>query len=292
MSNCACSIPFCRVSEIPTIICYGPCQEKFHGICLGIPDSCIDLFRDPKYGFRYFCIKCREVSVTSIHHEFKMMEASFNVLRGKFLTLYENVSKKDSLDLDSSSKIESLGKRRVRDMDEITLPIKKKTSINSTLAIDKEVVKVSGFVETPQPLPVIDTTSLPVAIDAANPPMPADILSAIPRPVAIFVSRLDPKTTVEQVREHIRMKIGGNSVINVKKLTKDNRVVSSFRLIVDPDLKDSVLQKEIWPVNAFVKMFDQKRSNKRVRKRHNNPSTSKGQNSLSSAVNSNNLAKN
>lgn len=302
----SCPIAFCKVTSAiePYISCFGPCQGKFHVICLGIPEVCIDMFRDPLSGFKYICSKCRDISIASISNEIKLMEMHFSSLKTKFLSLLKGSSEaRDQLILDGSSNVGLSVKRNAKDMDELTVSVSKKVSAVGLNTTVKEVA--STLISPAEPMPAslesVEATSLP---DAANPLNPTPLtagessfnvdlpsvsesvgsplviagnpsnnggLTAVPKPVSVFVSRLAPETTVDQVSAHISLKLGDRTMAKVKKLTGKNRPVSSFKIDVSRDLVHSILRREIWPDGAFVGIFeDRSNSNITRKKRLNN----------------------
>ena len=268
MSSFACPIAFCMVisENEPTISCYGPCQSKFHAICLGISEVCIEKFRDPTSGYKYVCVNCRDISITSISKEFKRMEMNFKALRSKFLSFEKSSSKNNVKVSDNSSQLGLPVKRSAIDMDELTVSAAKKISTPSSSRV-QEVAFVDNIVD------IIPPTSLELALSAtsvsnnaaptlalASVPSPCPIaaigLTAVPKPKSLFVSRLNPQATVEQVINYISLKFEGCDIIKVKKLTNNRRPVSSFKIDVSDDLLNSLLQKEIWPEGAFVNIFE------------------------------------
>ncbi|KAL5285704.1 hypothetical protein ACFFRR_007411 [Megaselia abdita] len=143
MSSLTSPIAFCKVSSVsePSINCFGPCQTKFHLICLGIPMTCIEKFRDPMSGFKYICSNCRDISLASIFDEFDRMEMNFNALQTKILNFQRSPFKKvDGSVSDNSSSVGPSAKRNANEMDELTVPVSKKHSTRSfTRARAREV---------------------------------------------------------------------------------------------------------------------------------------------------------
>lgn len=292
MSSNKCPIAFCKVSSVsePMITCFGPCQSKFHAICLGIPIVCIEKFRDPMSGFKYICSNCRDISIGSIFEDFNRMEMNFLALRTKFLSFQRSSFEiVDGLTSDNSSKIGSSVKRNAKDMDELAVPVPKKMSTRSSTRARVQEVVVNNLINNNNNVAPISTSlgsssATSLSTDAASSqsmapvPTPSPIaltptnsvgLTAVPKPASIFVSRLNPMATVEQVTDHISLNFGNCNIIKVKKLTNNRRPVSSFKIDVNRESADSLLQEDFWPDGTYVKMFENRTENT-VKKRLNN----------------------
>lgn len=285
MSSTACSIAFCKVASVtePVIICYGPCQLKFHAICLGIPEVCIDKFRDPTSGYKYVCINCRDISIASISKEFKRMEMGFKALRTKFLSFEKSSSAGNNvIDIDDSSPLGLSVKRCAKEMGELTVPVAKKISTRSSRVKDVASKAKNVIVDLTSPpsgpssatsssnnaAPSQSLASVPSTPSSAVTPTNDVVLTAVPKPMSVFVSRLNPQTTVQQVTSYICLKLGYSNAIKVKKLTNNRKAVSSFKIDVTGDLVNSLLQKDFWPDGTFVNSFED-RSNNRVGRLNN-----------------------
>lgn len=287
MSSLACRIAFCKVTSrsCVSISCFGPCHGKFHAICLGIPEVCIEMFRDPFSGFKYICSVCRDISIASISNDFKQMEMEFKTLKSKLLRFEMSSSEVRNDANNNSAKIDSTGKRSVNEIDELTVPVSKKVSAVSSYTTVSEVALTDISVD-PLLLPSLELAAATSLLSNAAPPLETPVflpqptapnsmhvveLNVVPKPMSVFVSRLDPVTTTEQISDYIRFKLGNCDIIKVKKLTNNSKPVSSFRIDVNRDLVDSLLLKEIWPDGTFVDVF-KIRSNKNQKKRLNNRS--------------------
>lgn len=296
MSSTTCTIQYCMVTSVtePKITCYGPCQIQFHAICLGIHEVCIDKFRDPTSGFKYICLGCRDISIASISKEFKRMEMGFKALRSKFLSFEKSSPEvSNSLNLDDSPVIGLPVKRSAKEMGELTVPAAKKISTLSSTAKVKDVAfnRTRILVDPLPPTSLGSTATASSSSNTAPPQLLASVpspsrgalkpasevaltvvpagnqttdvgLTAIPKPKSVFISRLSPTTTVQQVTNHIGLKFGGCNALKVKKLTTKRNPISSFKIDVSPDMLDSLLQTELWPEGAFVNIFEDRSMNK------------------------------
>ena len=227
-------------------------------------------------GFKYICEKCRDISNVSISNEFKQMEMHFKALRTKFLRFQKSSSEKDvDLISDNSSKIGLPRKRTASVMDELTVPRAKKILTRSQTRA-QEVAAINNIVD-PISTSLGTSSATSSSNDAATPQLMASVssqspialipttdvgLTAVPKPTSVFVSRLNPKATVRQVTDHISLKLGNCNIIKVKKLTNNRRPVSSFKIDVNRDSLNSLLQKELWPEGTFVNIFENRSSKK------------------------------
>lgn len=90
------------------------------------------------------------------------------------------------------------------------------------------------------------------------------ILSAVPKPACIFVSRLAPSTTADDVSKYIASKCNvplneGYSCVHLNSAA-DNRFVSSFKIFVDNKLAESLTQMAFWPAGSIVHEFVARKS--------------------------------
>ncbi|KAL9911051.1 uncharacterized protein ACN427_005420 [Glossina fuscipes fuscipes] len=96
---------------------------------------------------------------------------------------------------------------------------------------------------------------------SVNPAAPStdDIcLKAVPPRKAIFVSRLAPDTSVENIRGYLVAKAPS---VNLKRVSifklgpSQARAISSFKILVPTENMDLILNKTLWPVGSLIKEF-------------------------------------
>lgn len=100
----------------------------------------------------------------------------------------------------------------------------------------------------------VDTSTSRTAVSLTNDMgIPVAIL-----PRSVFLSRIGPSVTIEQVEDYIRRKIPSASHFSARKmLFKDPREYSSFEITIrkNIDLFDTILRPDFWPTRAIVKEF-------------------------------------
>lgn len=262
MASFVCQIDSCKGSSDLSITCFGLCQRNFHLKCIGIPDCCTRLYTDPSHGFRFICVHCRTLSCDSISLEFKTFEKSLEALKSKILgrtRALPALSNASGSSLDSSPFLGSSRKRSSKSLggESSFAQVAKRSMVDQPIPVDNDVV---ATVQTPPPPVPANITTTSSSSGAA----PTTVsLTVVPKPACLFVSRLDPSTTIEQVKTYIQQKLGDNSVSSVRKLTKDTGNVASFQLFVPINLQETLLQKSFWPDSAFIKNFENKSRNSR-----------------------------
>ncbi|KAL9925421.1 uncharacterized protein ACN2A1_013052 isoform 1-T3 [Glossina fuscipes fuscipes] len=92
------------------------------------------------------------------------------------------------------------------------------------------------------------------------PPIPSNdlCLTAVPPRKAIFVSRLAPETSVDNVKSYLAAKVPS---VNLKRVSifkmapSQSRAISSFKILVPTENSDMLLNKSLWPVGSLIKEF-------------------------------------
>ncbi|KAG6818413.1 hypothetical protein H0H93_005184 [Arthromyces matolae] len=206
----------------------------------------------------------------------QQLEKCFKSLKTKFLSFEErSFVVNDDTNFSSSKKILSV-ELISNGLDELTVSVIKEASTGDNhVSPAGDVVLIDNINVDPSLVSSpLSTTSLPCNAAAQMTPVvslshPATVISSIddaltvvPKPASVFVSRLNPKTTVQQVEDYIKKKIGDGNIIKVKKLTNNLRPVSSFRIDVASNMMNKILQKEIWPEGTFINVFENRTSSR------------------------------
>ncbi|KAL9883440.1 uncharacterized protein ACN427_010777 [Glossina fuscipes fuscipes] len=92
------------------------------------------------------------------------------------------------------------------------------------------------------------------------PPVPNNdmCLTAVPPRKAIFVSRLAPETSVDNIKGYLATKVPS---VNLKRVSifkmapSQARAISSFKILVQTENSDMLLNKSLWPVGSLIKEF-------------------------------------
>lgn len=74
------------------------------------------------------------------------------------------------------------------------------------------------------------------------------------RTKVIYIGRLEEKTTVKDIEEHIKSEIG-MSVIKCYKLKCSMDKCSSFKVIIDPNNIDKIMNDSVWPEGTLIREF-------------------------------------
>ncbi|KAL9887399.1 uncharacterized protein ACN2A1_009542 [Glossina fuscipes fuscipes] len=93
-----------------------------------------------------------------------------------------------------------------------------------------------------------------------HPPVPNNdiCLTAVPPRTAIFVSRLAPETSVDNIKSYLATKVPS---VNLKRVSifkmapSQARAISSFKILVPTENSDMLLNKSLWPVGFLIKEF-------------------------------------
>ena len=89
-------------------------------------------------------------------------------------------------------------------------------------------------------------------------PLPTDQLIVVAPRKTIFVSRLHPDTTVDNLRTYIKTKIPNlpDNGIKIFKFNKSQpRDISSFKIITPAKLFNLIVNRTFWPDGLLVKEF-------------------------------------
>lgn len=78
-------------------------------------------------------------------------------------------------------------------------------------------------------------------------------LAAVEAKSWIFISRLQPSTTVENVRDYARG--CGIDIVDCERLVIRSQEVSAFKISVPRNLDSKVLSEDTWPINTIVRRY-------------------------------------
>ena len=109
------------------------------------------------------------------------------------------------------------------------------------------------------PIFVSDYTSNPTA----HPPMqcaslPSSSLIVVPPRKSVFISRLHPSTTINNISDYVKSKIHNleESDFKIFKFNSSSaRAISSFKLVVSKNIFDTIINSSFWPDDILVKEF-------------------------------------
>lgn len=281
-----CSICKADTSNALAIAC-GICFSSAHASCLGFkgPD-CDKMLKHS--GIRYFCSVHEGISPSSIVGKFRKLKSQFDHLSKCFTEMYSILSNENLL-LDAplvmdggvqteptddggiqtessdnvnvvmesvSSRIRS--KRKGPDV-EVPIEIKKKKSDSKVLNPPKIGPTYAAVASCPNSrtdvvsIPDHNSSSSELAVEGD------EELQTLDPPKVVFLSNFAKSSTEEKIQSYVAKRItdGLSSIFIEKMKLPDNREYASFKITVRGNdvLYNSLLRKDFWPRNAFVKPF-------------------------------------
>lgn len=131
--------------------------------------------------------------------------------------------------------------------------VQQRSTTSSTSALVKDPV-------IPQSSSNIDSVSAGSSENSLYTPT----LHAIPKPMCIFVSRLAPHYTADDISKYIASKcnITMDNGFKCTKLnvSKSDRFISSFKIFADKSLADQMLSQSFWPTDAIVHEYENRKN--------------------------------
>lgn len=283
-----CSICKIDTSGASALAC-GVCYVTTHASCLGFkgPDS----DKVSKHsGIKFYCSIHENLSPKTIISKFRQLKRKFDVLNKNLNEMLEILSDErlflegplgpesntqtenfPAMEVDEhrgSSDIASPTPAQTRSMSN-SVPLKRKNGNSDKLVEPKRIkptktksntnnsnvnVPIINLINEPQPSTSSGSQSEIVSENSSE-----EELEALPPPKVVFISNLANGSTIEKIQDFISKRIDNidPSKIFVHKMNlPDNREYSSFKITVrDNDLYDTLLNKQFWPRNTFVKPF-------------------------------------
>ena len=91
-------------------------------------------------------------------------------------------------------------------------------------------------------------------------------LKAVPKLKHLFVSRLDPSHSCDDIVSYIKnvFSFQADAYIKCHKFKNERNTYSSFKISVRSDIFDGINKPNFWPKNAFIKEFTDNRNNIRT----------------------------
>jgi hypothetical protein len=286
-----CAVKTCK-GEItcaqPSILCW-LCDNVVHAKCVNVTGSTADALAK-RIGLHYCCEECREVQ-NEMRAFMRQTRKGFKELFSGFRTLSKQFSKLDSdfngLQLLNESPKRKKSTRKEETMSAAVPPpnvaqpstpltqplIPVTTSVVTRSAAQKNSVSECVNSESSQPVtPKIPTILAPASIPVSASPRATTTasLSVVPKPLVgipprkqIFVSRLAPDLTSDDVMAFIQAKIQAAEIKVEKFKFSYERDVSSFKLCVPNDCFNHICTPDFWPAHIVVKEFEAKKKKNR-----------------------------
>ncbi|KAH8393178.1 hypothetical protein KR200_009134 [Drosophila serrata] len=268
-SNIVCSVKTCKKAIAAgdlTIGCW-LCDNVMHAKCIGVAARTVDDVRK-NIGLRYCCEACRDVEreMTSFMRQtksgFKGILTSFRKTLDMFLALDTQFNSLTLLNESPRRKKTAIGGQHV---DGPQLPAtgsqqQPPTAQPSTSALIPRVLRSSArkdsVSECAAGVSVPPSTDYTIQLSLVPPQGVPRLLLAL----LVFVSRLNPDTTVKDVAIHLSNKLNVPlTEFSVLKFNfKQKRDISSFKISLSDALYSKVLDASVWPVHAIVHEFHYK----------------------------------
>lgn len=265
------------------------CDKHGHLKCAGFTGRHFDLITDRKNGLRWACINCRslEVDFYRLFKESKIeiaaMKKDFNAVHTRlenFEKLFMNFEYVDGSPKRKKSSAIASGENLITLNSPSVAPPRKNlgtlhtenqlappalyssvcSNVNPATASSPSVktpVEVQSSEVTPNN-PQIPPSIIICAPENAPSTSNNDLIVVAPRK-SIFVSRLHPSTSVDNISNYIKSKIQ-NVLDNDYNILKFNssipRDLSSFKITVHSKLYDLMLKDSFWPDGTLVKEFE------------------------------------
>lgn len=278
-------------------LCCWLCDAQAHWSCAGFNGRTFDVIVDRSKGLRWSCLNCRDLDVdfyrmfrdaklvlSRLKSDFEAVSCKFDEMNSLF-DKFEYVDnspkrKKSTLNLDnranslsSASNLISLlspvvnfSKEGVPTVIESGPPVENASSDSG----GSEITPLSAEVENVSVPNSNASTDVPVVTQGNDiscsisslPPQNTGNnnlhgLVVVPPRRTVFISRLSPHTSVEEIGNYIksiRPDIG--EVISVFKFNYSQpRDISSFKIIVPGEFFDNVVSSAFWPDGVLVREF-------------------------------------
>jgi len=247
--NCKCQ----HDSKADCIGCW-LCDKFIHVKCAGftikVKDSIVN-----NTGLKWSCESCRDAEA-DMSKFIRQTRENFSSLRKSFLKLHDDFQAAEMQFnalkvLDVSPKPSLTPNKAVSPLSPCSTfcytPIKDPNALIASSSLFPTIVvndDDAGPSSNINPLPA---PSLPVPI--TNP------LVAVPLRKQIFISRLHPDTSIDDVKAYVQLKIP-NAPITIDKFKFSyTRDISSFKLNVPPELFTTICCNKFWPNDLVVKEF-------------------------------------
>ena len=270
-----------KILDTDLYSCDGFCRRSFHTSCIDLEASFLVSMRQSTQ-LKWFCSECNEKLNEILKndlHQFLIDHIQVPIMNA-IKKMSDSKSKGTLIDKSSSANGESskqpkeivkkaLGNANQRKTS-IDLSLNRsssdpKTTAKRNLRSASRTTKNSPTVGTPSSVPddvfIAKNQETP---KSSNPSKPAeakamDKLVVVPPRFWLFFGRLQPDTSIEDVRGAVT-ECMGTTDIKVLPLFRQpvNQEYISFKVGIPLDMKDKALAPETWPNRLFVKEFNNK----------------------------------
>lgn len=295
----ACKSVNCKItSDKETLIECWLCTNLWHAKCAGVTARVVDALYGDKNGLHWCCIKCRKINI-EFYNFVKSYTSEVNELNQDIFNVYmrfmnftaliknyPNLEEYASTPASSGQKRKRLTKKLNIDQPNVSDP--KKPDTPSTPTVPSNPVERAPPLTAPagtsqEVIPIPPVVPPLVVPQVVVPPPPtrnttqranrkAKTLTVVPVKKVVFISRFALDTSSEDLDDYIRSKIDGDFYLKTVKMRLPSTATrSSFKVIVQPEIFDKLIDPNFWPPKAFVKEFVDRVDNlARLPARHSN----------------------
>ncbi|KAH8250822.1 hypothetical protein KR032_012153 [Drosophila birchii] len=295
-SDIVCFSKTCKKAVLSSDLTIGCwlCENILHAKCIGVNGRTVDDVRK-NIGLRYCCDACRDVErkmmsfMRQTKGSFKELLSSFNKTHNIFLALDKQFNSLTLLNESPRRKKTATGVQQgdgslqpaagAQQQPPLTLPTTSESNPRILRSsVRKEAVSEGAVgLNVPPPISISSPTGAqiltphsPVNLNLSPQELPANMgtsgtlsvppqaLIAIPPTKQIFVSRLSPGQTSEDVIAFIRGKVRAvNLKLKVEKFKFSYaRDISSFKINVPKEFFGTICSTKFWPEYVVVKEYE------------------------------------
>lgn len=273
------------------LVCDGVCGKAFHSSCMGLNESALKMFRKSK-NILWVCDSCNKAPIKLMFDTISSLRLDVDHLKNTITELSNKLSHNTTYNVAtdaslhppiSGTQIPSVPNQHERHY-HLRKRNRRKAFDSNRSAQDGAAAEVDDNCDDPV-LPLHPNSASSEVIDAApvtvtntndidssvqpelNSAPTIEVsgvsqdatLSAVPKPVCIFISRLAPSTVADDVARYISNKcnIDLNTGYKCVQLGPNDgsRLVSSFKIYTDVQLAKRLLENSFWPKDAVVHEF-------------------------------------
>lgn len=238
-----------NVTDADLIICFG-CEKSFHGACCSLNKSSVKVIKEVT-GVKWYCLHCDNATFAGIISErFNKIDEKMDCLsKDNSDTKYDELLKRIDFMTSEVANIKSLV--------DLTMPM------TTTEIGDEDVFRPRKRLRSGRRKESTTSSSWPLLpIGCIQGTDDSSSLKVIEPKLWYHVSRFDPKTTAEDLKQYLTEKIGSGEVecypLVPKGRTSEDLRFITFKIGVLKSNKANVTNPSIWPNNVTVREFQQR----------------------------------
>lgn len=254
------------------------CDDVWHAKCATITGRTLDLLNDTEKGLYWCCRNCRQVSVAFYKHfknstmEMEAIKSDLTAVLTRYEKFKESVAncpelekicvspknrspkrKKSTVELSIPSAFQNPCSPNLIDMDAAS-PMPSCSQQN--IEVPPSNILTEPLNENVSGLPNINLKTI-----ASNNKSTVETkaipggLKIVPPRKTVFVSRFAPETTADDIMQYVLSKLDPDADVVCRKINSTQTRISSFKIVVNDEVFDRLVDINFWPPKAFVKEF-------------------------------------